>query len=182
MEMVSQINFRKLKFKKMKWKSKMQTLGLDESSLSVRIKKNIKDYYSLIEGLNEAKAEINNDNLSQEEVDSAQDTIDELTNAVSIADNNLANDIEKYHKNKDLYDKRTSYLNNSAKKTSNAPAQTQTAKSGIAVAGVTATNTKPQSTAPQGEVKKSGLGKWLLGGVLVVLTGGAILNYMKNND
>lgn len=87
----------------MNWKQKLEQFKLNENELSIRIKNKIKDYNSIVSGIEEIKGQMEAEGLSQEQADDLQENLDSLEGALTDLDESLSNDIEKYNRNKDMY-------------------------------------------------------------------------------
>lgn len=176
----------------MNWKSKLESLGMQESDLSVRIKKIVKDYYEIESGLAQAEEAMSSGSLSESDLKETKETIKELEDALSNLNDNLVYEVEKYHKNKDVYAAKSQNLKNgkakaaATKDTTTAATTTKAAAPQPPVAGVSVTKPQPVATAQQGGAvateKKGGWGKWILFGALALIGGGVALNYVNSGD
>ena len=86
----------------MKWKQKLAECNLTEETISAGLKSKIKDYYTIVEGIEEIEQSIQNPSLN-DDVDDLQEEIEDLQTAIENADKQLIRAIEIYDKNKEKY-------------------------------------------------------------------------------
>lgn len=185
----------------MKWKQKLEECGLNEQTISLGLKNKIKDYYTIIDGIEETKESIANPSLN-DDVEELKGELADLEEALLDADNKLVRAIEVYDKNKERYAEMSKHLSNGRPRkdgTPNPPRQTQTqtkAQTQTQTQGQTQTQTQgqtqgqtnevpitPTEEVPNGDEKK---GKSAFGwvGVAALVVVGALVgvNLLKNRD
>jgi chromosome segregation ATPase len=86
----------------MKWKQKLAECNLTEETISAGLKSKIKDYYTIVEGIEEIEQSIQNPSLN-DDVDDLQEELEDLQTAIENADKQLIRAIEIYDKNKEKY-------------------------------------------------------------------------------
>ena len=86
----------------MKWKQKLAECNLTEETISAGLRSKIKDFYTLVEGIEEVEQSLQNPSMN-DDVDDLQDELDNLQNAMQNADKQLIRAIEIYDKNKEKY-------------------------------------------------------------------------------
>jgi len=86
----------------MKWKNELENCGLTEETISHGLRNKIKDYYSMVEGINELKDSIENPTIN-DDVEELQTELEELQDDLMTFDNNLVRAIQIYDKNKERY-------------------------------------------------------------------------------
>jgi hypothetical protein len=118
------------------------------------------------------------DASEDDDIDELTDDVNELEEAVEIADNNLAKGMEVFFKNKDRYAEMSKHLSKGRPRKDGQPSVPK-------VATPTPTPTPTPQVASSGvvvEQKKKSSTSWiLLGGLALVVTLGAV-NIFKNND
>jgi hypothetical protein len=167
----------------MKWKAKMDELGLTNETISQGLKTKIKDYYTLVDGMEEARQSLE-DASEDDDIDELTDDVNELEEVVEIADNNLAKGMEVFFKNKDRYAEMSKHLSKGRPRKDGQPSVPK-----VATPTPTPTPTPKPTPTPQvaasgvvvEEKKKSSTSWILLGGLALVVTLGAV-NIFKNND
>jgi hypothetical protein len=167
----------------MKWKSKLDEVGLTEQTASQGIRNKISDYNTIYNGINEVKEKIANPSVN-DDVDDLQKDLIELTDALEEQDNVLIKAIALFDKNKDHYAKLGKNLADKRQQ----KAANKTVSATTPAAKVETTNVvKEQPVNAQSggivieEKKKDSLSWVLLGGLALVVTLGAV-NIFKNND
>jgi hypothetical protein len=86
----------------MKWKQVLSQCNLTEDNISIGLKTKIRDYYTIVEGIEELKNQIANPSIN-DDVDDLQEDLADLEESIIIADNKLCRAIEVYDKNKEKY-------------------------------------------------------------------------------
>jgi predicted nuclease with TOPRIM domain len=86
----------------MKWKNELQNLGLTEETISHGLRNKIKDYYQMVEGINELKDSIENPSIN-DDVEELQTELEDLQDDLLTFDNNLVRAIQVFDKNKERY-------------------------------------------------------------------------------
>jgi septal ring factor EnvC (AmiA/AmiB activator) len=86
----------------MKWKQKLAECNLTEETISAGLRSKIKDYYTIVEGIEEVEQSIKNPSIN-DDVDDLQDELEDLQTAMENADKQLIRAIEIYDKNKEKY-------------------------------------------------------------------------------
>lgn len=163
----------------MKWKQTLTEVGLTEETISHGLRKKIKDYYEVAEGVQSVKEALQDPELDDEERSELQNDLEELNEGLEESDNQLVKAILIYDKNKDKYAEMSKHLGKGRPKKNPAP-QDNNPKP----ATPPTPNTPPKVEEPSGngeEKKKSGLGFVLVAIAVGVITLGAV-NIFKNND
>jgi hypothetical protein len=83
----------------MSWQKKLAELGLTEKELPIKLKGWVNDYKTLQEGINDAKAQIE-DAISDEQEQELQDDLANMKEAIEKLNTSLIKSIEKYASNK----------------------------------------------------------------------------------
>jgi uncharacterized protein with von Willebrand factor type A (vWA) domain len=168
----------------MKWKQKLNEVGLTQETISHGLKNKIKDYYSILEGIDEAKQTIANPTIN-DDVEAIKEDLADLEEVLQDADTKLVKAIELYDKNKEKYAELSKHLSKGRPRKDGKPSEKQVA---------TTTSTEPQvqkATQPQvvtptqevkDEPKKKSSGWGLFVGVLAIVTLGAGAMLFKNRD
>ena len=150
----------------MKWQNEMESLGLNDSNISVGLKNKIKDYNDIVKYIKELKETIENPSVN-DNVDELQSTLVDMEEALETADDKLVRAIQLYHKNKDKYAEMSKHLTGRPRKDGQPRKETQ--KPAPALVPVE----PPVKTAPvqeekveEGEKKKTNW--WLFGGVILL--------------
>jgi len=86
----------------MKWKQKLAECNLTEETISAGLRSKIKDYYTIVGGIEEVEQSIKNPSIN-DDVDDLQDELEDLQTAMENADKQLIRAIEIYDKNKEMY-------------------------------------------------------------------------------
>jgi predicted nuclease with TOPRIM domain len=86
----------------MKWKNELQQCGLTEETISHGLRNKIKDYYQMVEGINELKDSIENPSIN-DDVEELQTELEDLQDDLLTFDNNLVRAIQVFDKNKERY-------------------------------------------------------------------------------
>ena len=81
----------------MKWKQKLAECNLTEETISAGLKSKIKDFYTLVEGIEEVEQSIQNPSLN-DDVEELQEELEDLETAMENADKQLIRAIEIYDK------------------------------------------------------------------------------------
>jgi len=80
----------------------MEELGLTEQTVSHGLRTKIKDYYTLLDGIEEVKDSLSNPDIN-DDVDELESDLEELEKAVEDSDRMLVKAVEVFDKNKDKY-------------------------------------------------------------------------------
>jgi hypothetical protein len=80
----------------------MEELGLTEQTVSHGLRTKIKDYYTLLDGIEEVKNSLSNPDIN-DDVDELESDLEELEKAVEDSDRMLVKAVEVFDKNKDKY-------------------------------------------------------------------------------
>ena len=86
----------------MKWKQTLDGFGLTEESVSQGIRNKIKDYYTIVDGIDELEKSIENPTLN-DDVDELQTDLEELQEALEEQEKVLVKAITMFDKNKEHY-------------------------------------------------------------------------------
>jgi len=179
----------------MKWKEKLAECNLNEENISQGLKTKIKDFYEIIEGIEEAKEKLANPSLN-DDVEEIQSDLEELEESLEVADQKLVRAIELFDKNKDKYAELARNLSNGRPRKDGKPnppknvaqpqAQPQPQPQGQVAQQGGQTNPlplTPTEEVPNGDGKKgSGLAWKIFVGVLAVATLGVAVKMFKNDD
>jgi chromosome segregation ATPase len=165
----------------MKWKSRLDELGLDVNNVSQGLKTKIKDYYDIQSGITELERRIENPSVN-DDVDQLQEDLEECEETLEALDDKLVKDVEYYNKHKDKYAEMT-------KKLAEGRAKKKQASGGVTPTSTPTKNEPPKTKDPlvtsnddkKEEKKGSGFGWVLFAVVAGVVTLGAV-NLLKNND
>lgn len=155
----------------MKWQNEMESLGLNDSNISVGLKNKIKDYNDIVKYINELKETIENPSVN-DNVDELQSTLVDMEEALETADDKLVRAIQLYHKNKDKYAEMGKNLTGRPRKDGQPRKQTQTqpkpAEPPVNITPATKTETVvvEEEKVEEGEKKKTNW--WLFGGVILL--------------
>ena len=167
----------------MKWKSKMDEVGLTEQTASQGIRNKISDYNTICDGINELNESIANPSINDDVEDLKKDLID-LTDALEKQDNLIVKAITLFDKNKEHYAKLGKNL---AEKRQQKAASKTGSDTTLAAKVENSSVVKEQPVNAQSggvvkeEKKKDSLSWVLLGGLALVVTLGAV-NIFKNNE
>ena len=179
----------------MKWKQKLEECGLTEETISQGLRTKIKDFYEIIDGIEECKKSLENPSIN-DDVDELRSDLEGLEESLDDADLKLVRAIEVYDRNKEKYAQISKNLSNGRPRkdgTPNAPKQqipTQTQgqqapKPQVAQQGGQTNELPitPTEEVANNEVKKgSGLGWKIFVGVLAVATLGVAIKMFKNRE
>jgi len=161
----------------MKWKQTLDGFGLTEETVSQGIRNKIKDYYTIVDGIDELEKSIENPTLN-DDVDELQTDLEELQEALEEQDKVLEKAITMFDKNKEHYAKLSQNLvgRGRPKKDAQQQAQPNVAQN------TTQTKAQPNvqnvaGNVTQGEKpKKTNIALWVVGIVIGGLIGVNILN------
>ena len=174
----------------MKWLSKLQENNIQESKLGKRITAKIVEFKQLDAEIKQLEA--NKGQVPAEDLEEFNSDLAQLKTELADADAIICVDIDKYIANIPVMAEKVKKMQDARKaKGGQAPApkpaqQQQQAPTQQQAAAPTQQQAPAQQqvAANGGQVaeKKEGTnwGKWILGGALVLLTGGAAYNYFKN--
>lgn len=153
----------------MKWQNEMDSLGLNETNISVGLKNKIKDYNDIVKYINELKETIENPSVN-DNVDELQSTLSEMEEALETADDKLVRAIQLYHKNKDKYAEMSKHLTGRKRKDGQPRKQTQEqprpAEPPVNTNPAPELVTVEEEKVEEGEKKKTNW--WLFGGVILL--------------
>jgi septum formation inhibitor MinC len=155
----------------MKWQNEMDSLGLNQTNISVGLKNKIKDYNDIVKYINELKETIENPSVN-DNVDELQSTLVDMEEALETADDKLVRAIQLYNKNKDKYAEMSKHLTGRPRKDGQPRKQTQTQPKpaeppvNTTPATKTETVTVEEEKVEEGEKKKTNW--WLFGGVILL--------------
>jgi SMC interacting uncharacterized protein involved in chromosome segregation len=173
----------------MKWKKEMQTRNLDETNVSQGLKTKIKDYYELEEGIQSLKEAIADPSIN-DDVEELKADLEELQEALEVADRKLVDAVILFDKNKDKYAEKVQKMKEGREKKKGANVEPKKEAS-------TQSQPQPQVQVQQpqvqknetakteekdGEKKKSNIGNWIFGLAIAGLTLGLATQYLKNRD
>jgi DNA-binding transcriptional regulator GbsR (MarR family) len=161
----------------MKWKQTLDGFGLTEESVSQGIRNKIKDYYTIVDGIEELEKSIENPTLN-DDVDELKTDLEELQEALEEQEKVLDKAIRMFDKNKEHYANLSKNLVGRGRPKKDAQQQTQPN------VAQTTTQTKAQpnvqnvaGNVTQGEKpKKTNIALWVVGIVIGGLIGVNILN------
>lgn len=163
----------------MKWKKTMEECGLTEETVSVGLKKKIKDYYQIQNGVNQIKQSLTDESLSESEIEELQSDLQELTEGLSEADEQLSKAVLIYDKNKDKYKEMSKHLTGRGRPKKNDSTQSQGNLEPSPTPNPTPTPTPtPESTEPK---KKGKFGFFALAVAIGIISLGAV-SMFKNRD
>jgi septal ring factor EnvC (AmiA/AmiB activator) len=161
----------------MKWKQKLAECNLTEETISAGLRSKIKDFYTLVEGIEEVEQSIQNPSLN-DDVEQLQEELEDLETAMENADKQLIRAIEIYDKNKKMYAELQKNLGKGRPKKNpiveapKAVAQTNAASQQAVVKPIVQA---AQGTVVEKEEKKSSW-KWLLA---IAVVGGLTLGIVN---
>jgi phytoene/squalene synthetase len=154
----------------MKWKQKLAECNLTEETISAGLRSKIKDFYTLVEGIEEVEQSIQNPSLN-DDVEQLQEELEDLETAMENADKQLIRAIEIYAElQKNLGKGRPK--KNPIVEASKAVAQTNAASQQAVVKPIVQA---AQGTVVEKEEKKSSW-KWLLA---IAVVGGLTLGIVN---
>jgi len=173
----------------MKWKQKLEECGLNEETISVGLKNKIKDYYTIIDGIEETKESIANPTLN-DDVEELKGELADLEDALLDSDNKLVRAIEVFDKNKERYAEMSKHLGNGRPRKDGTPNAPRQAQPQVQPKAQTQGQTKPNDVpltpteeVPNGEEKKVKKPFGWMGVAALVVIGAFIgVNLLKNKD
>ena len=161
----------------MKWKQTLEGFGLTEETVSQGIRNKIKDYYTIVDGIEELEKSIENPTLN-DDVDELQNDLEELKDALEEQDKVLVKAVTMFDKNKEHYAKLSQNLVGRGRPKKDA--QPNVAQP------TTQTNAQPNVQNVAGNVtqgdekpKKTNIALWVVGIVIGGLIG---VNILKNRE
>jgi cell division septation protein DedD len=108
-----------------KWKQRMNELGLTEQTVSHGLRAKIKDFNTLLEGIEEVKESIANPDIN-DNVDELESDLEDLEKAVESSDRMLVNAVEVFDRNKEKYAELSKNLGKGRPRKNPAPTPTPT--------------------------------------------------------
>lgn len=165
------------------FEQKLQELQLNQSELSEKLRKDIKEFVVAEKEYLELKSKLDTLDAEDEEYDELDNEVNEYEELLETTDNELVEKIQKYFDKKPYYDAKIQHMRNkAAEKKGLTPAPQAAAPQAAA----------PQAAAPQAipvvggqpiveEKKKSG-GGWIFWGILGVVGLAVGVNILKNRD
>lgn len=164
----------------MKWKQTLDGFGLTEETVSQGIRNKIKDYYTIIEGIELTENSIENPTLN-DDVDELKNSLKELQEALEEQEKVLDKAIRMFDKNKEHYANLSKNLvgRGRPKKDAQQQAQPNVAQT------TTKQNAQPNVQNVAGNVtngekpKKTNIALWIVGIVIGGLIG---VNILKNRE
>jgi paraquat-inducible protein B len=169
----------------MKWKQTLDGFGLTEETVSQGIRNKIKDYYTIVDGIEELEKSIENPTLN-DDVDELQNTLEELQEALEEQEKVLDKAIRMFDKNKEHYANLSKNLVGRGRPKKDAQQQTQPNVEKTNVAQPTPQpNAQPNVQNVAGNVtqeekpKKTNIALWVVGIVIGGLIG---VNIFKNRE
>jgi len=164
----------------MKWKQTLDGFGLTEETVSQGIRNKIKDYYTIVDGIEELEKSIENPTLN-DDVDEMESTLEDLRNALEEQEKVLDRAIKMFDKNKDHYANLSKNLVGRGRPKKDAQQQTQPN------VAQTTTQTKAQpnvqnvagNVTQEQKPKKTNIALWVVGIVIGGLIG---VNILKNRE
>jgi DNA-binding transcriptional regulator GbsR (MarR family) len=164
----------------MKWKQTLDGFGLTEETVSQGIRNKIKDYYTIVDGIEELEKSIQNPTLN-DDVDELKNDLEELQEALEEQDKVLVKAVTMFDKNKEHYAKLSQNLVGRGRPKKDAQQQTQPN------VAQTTTQTKAQpnvqnvagNVTQEEKPKKTNIALWVVGIVIGGLIG---VNILKNRE
>jgi len=164
----------------MKWKQTLDGFGLTEETVSQGIRNKIKDYYTIVDGIDELEKSIENPTLN-DDVEELQNDLEELQEALEEQEKVLDKAIRMFDKNKEHYANLSKNLVGRGRPKKDAQQQTQPN------VAQTTTQTKAQpnvqnvagNVTQEEKPKKTNIGLWIVGIVIGGLIG---VNILKNRE
>jgi len=164
----------------MKWKQTLDGFGLTEETVSQGIRNKIKDYYTIVDGIEELEKSIENPTLN-DDVDTLQTDLEELQEALEEQEKVLDKAIRMFDKNKEHYANLSKNLVGRGRPKKDAQQQTQPN------VAQTTTQTKAQpnvqnvagNVTQEEKPKKTNIALWVVGIVIGGLIG---VNILKNRE
>ena len=165
----------------MKWKQELETRNLNETNVSQGIKNKIRDYNDTVNVIGQLKEKIENPDLN-DDVDEIKETLSELEEALEVQDKVLVRSIEKYDKNKDIYNKNATNLKNNKNKSVDATSGTEKQPTAVPQGQPASAVNEDSGTEVTETPKKKSDWAWLgFAALATVVTLGAY-NFFKNKD
>jgi SMC interacting uncharacterized protein involved in chromosome segregation len=164
----------------MKWKQTLDGFGLTEETVSQGIRNKIKDYYTIVDGIDVTEKSIENPTLN-DDVDELQNSLEELQEALEEQDRVLVKALTMFDKNKEHYANLSKNLVGRGRPKKDAQQQTQPN------VAQTTTQTKAQpnvqnvagNVTQEEKPKKTNIALWVVGIVIGGLIG---VNILKNRE
>jgi len=164
----------------MKWKQTLDGFGLTEQTVSQGIRNKIKDYYTIVDGIEELEKSIENPTLN-DDVDELKNDLEELQEALEEQDKVLVKAVTMFDKNKEHYAKLSQNLVGRGRPKKDAQQQPQPN------VAQTTTQTKAQpnvqnvagNVTQEEKPKKTNIALWVVGIVIGGLIG---VNILKNRE
>jgi SMC interacting uncharacterized protein involved in chromosome segregation len=164
----------------MKWKETLDGFGLTEETVSQGIRNKIKDYYTIVDGIEELEKSIENPTLN-DDVDELKNDLEELQEALEEQDKVLVKAVTMFDKNKEHYANLSKNLVGRGRPKKDAQQQTQPN------VAQTTTQTKAQpnvqnvagNVTQEEKPKKTNIALWIVGIVIGGLIG---VNILKNRE
>jgi chromosome segregation ATPase len=163
-----------------KYQQKLQEYGLTEASVSSGLRKKFDSLKAIQKEVDKFNQELDDtDDDDQDTIDSLNDKLDDLEANMEALDESIAEEVTKYNNNKDKYAEMGKKLQAGREAKKNAKAPAAAAAPAAAEAAPAATAEPAAPAAEPAKEKSSGSGI-LLGGLLVLITGGLVWwNYSK---
>jgi hypothetical protein len=167
----------------MKWKKTLDGFGLTEETVSQGIRNKIKDYYTIVDGIDVLEKSIENPTLN-DDVEELQNNLEELQEALEEQEKVLDKAIKMFDKNKEHYANLSKNLVGRGRPKKDAQQPQPQPQPNVAQ---TTTQTKAQSNVQnvagnvtEGEKpKKTNIALWIVGIVIGGLIG---VNILKNRE
>lgn len=155
----------------MNWLKKLQENNIEEKKVSKKIASKIDEYKEIDAQIKELEAE--RDGIAEEDMQEFENDVAELKTDLKNLDKNICSMIDKYVADLPALAER-------AKKMQEGRKAAQTAKAATAIEPEPQPELEPQpAPEPQPEKKKSGIGGFILGAALILITGGIAAKYLK---
>ena len=148
----------------MKWLAKLQENNIEEGKLGKKITAKINEYKEVDGEIKELEAD--RGEISSEDLEEFDNDLKELKDELGVLENDICSEVDKYIINIPMFQERARKMQDGKK--AKAEGQTPT----------TPTTPTPEVT-PTPE-KKTGIGGFILGLGLVILTGGLAAKYLRN--
>jgi DNA-binding transcriptional regulator GbsR (MarR family) len=164
----------------MKWKQTLDGFGLTEETVSQGIRNKIKDYYTIVDGIDELEKSIENPTLN-DDVEEFKNDLEELQEALEEQEKVLDKAIRMFDKNKEHYANLSKNLVGRGRPKKDVQQQTQPN------VAQTTTQTKAQpnvqnvagNVTQEEKPKKTNIALWVVGIVIGGLIG---VNILKNRE
>lgn len=165
----------------MKWKQTLEGFGLTEETVSQGIRNKIKDYYTIVDGIDELEKSIENPTLN-DDVDELKTDLEELQEALEEQEKVLDKAIKMFDKNKEHYANLSKNLVGRGRPKKDAQQQqqpnvAQPSKQPNAQPNVQ--NVAGNVTQGDEKPKKTNIALWIVGIVIGGLIG---VNILKNRE